>query len=319
MNNSNMNKGKKKHWNLSLRQKEGIMGYVFNLPFIIGFIFLFLVPFVQSIIFSLSSLSFGRGGYELEFIGLENFRHILFVDVNFMTTFIETVRQMITDVPIILIFSFFAALILNHKIKGRLIFLLIFFLPVIYGAGAILHFEQGDPAMQMYLTGGDITTTTQAQIGGEELELSVNIVRRLLINLQLPRQFTQYIIYAIDHIAELIRASGIQILIFLAGLRSISESLYEASKVEGANAWQNFWLITLPILSPLVLTNVVYTVIDSFTAVNRNPLMGLINEFISSGGGYGRGTAMSWFYLLSVFLYLGVIVFVVSRFVFYQE
>ncbi|MFW5788268.1 MAG: carbohydrate ABC transporter permease [Halanaerobiaceae bacterium] len=313
---------KKNKTGLSLKQKEGIMGYIFNLPFIIGFIFLFLYPFVQSIIFSLSKLNFGREGYSLEFIGLQNFRYSLFVNTDFVPAFFNTLTRMVTDVPIILVFSFFAAFLLNQKFRGRFAFRLIFFLPVIYGAGIILKLEQGDAMMGILQSVGDVSRADVGGVGAaaaEELTLSVAFVEELLMNLQLPRRFTGYIIYAIEHISELIRASGIQILIFLAGLQSIPDSLFEASRVEGANSWENFWLITLPLMSPLILTNIIYSVIDFFTAVNRNELMEFIDEIVFSGSGYGVGTAMSWLYLISVFIILGLLFLIVSRFVYYQE
>ena len=69
----------------------------------------------------------------------------------------------------------------------------------------------------------------------------------------------------VDSLFELIWKTGIQQLIFLAGLQTINASMYEVAKIEGATGWETFWKVTFPMISPMLLINIIYTLIDSFT------------------------------------------------------
>mgnify|MGYP000846029620 CR=1 FL=1 len=293
---------------LSLRQQKALTGYLFSLPFIIGFIFFFLAPFIQALIFSLHRLVIVRGGYELVFTKWENYRYALTVDTKFVPTFVETFLRMLLYVPAIILFSFFAAILLNHKFRGRLLARSIFFLPVILGSGVVLALEQTD-----YMR-----TMMEQSANAFGSFMSGPALTNFLMQLKIPYQLMTYVINVVDRVPEIIRASGIQILIFLAGLQSISGSLYEAAKVEGASGWQSFWLITLPIMSPIILANVVYSIIDSFLAAN-NELVVYIRSTAFGGAGFGIGTAMGVMYFGAVAVVLAVVVAIMSRFVFYQE
>jgi ABC-type sugar transport system permease subunit len=138
------------------------------------------------------------------------------------------------------------------------------------------------------------------------------------MQLKMPREILAYVITVVEHIPQVIRASGIQILIFLAGLQSIPGTLYEASKVEGASAWQTFWMITMPMMSPIVLANVVYSIIDSFLSP-ANALVMYIRDTAFAGAGFGIGTAMGVMYFAAVTIALALVVWILSRWVFYQE
>ena len=174
----------------------------------------------------------------------------------------------------------FAANLLNQKFKGRTIARVVFFLPVILGAGIVLQMEQTD-----YIMG---QLRSAAVEGGV---LSGAILRQFLYELRIPETSLDYVMEAVDRIPEIIRASGVQILIFLAGLQSIPRSLYEAADVEGFTGWECFWLITLPMLSPLILTNAIYTIIDSFTTP-ANPLVSLLERRIWWRA--GMALALQW-------------------------
>ncbi|HLV09772.1 MAG TPA: ABC transporter permease subunit [Halanaerobiales bacterium] len=134
----------------------------------------------------------------------------------------------------------------------------------------------------------------------------------------LPNWLIDYIIMAVENIPSIIRSSGIQILIFLAGLQSISPSVYEAAKVEGATGWESFWLITFPMISPLLITNTVYTIVDGLTRAD-NPLVQMIRDATFSGKGYGVSTAMSTLYFLAIALLLGLVFKLISGYIFYRE
>jgi len=293
---------------MSKRQRDALMGILFTLPFTIGFIFFFLYPFLQSVNFSLSTLTIVPDGYELEAAGWSNYRHALVVHVDYVRVFVETLWRTIWDVPLILIFSFFAAGMLNQAFHGRAAARMIFFLPVILGAGMVLRLEQADYFMTAL-------KEAQQETGGL---LSGAFLRQFLQEIRIPLQVFNFIVDAVDRIPEIIRASGVQILIFLAGLQSVPRSLYEAADVEGASSWENFWMITLPMLSPLILTNTVYTVIDSFTA-GHNELVVLIRDTAFRGDGFGLSSAMGVMYFLAIAVILGIFTAIISRYVFYNE
>lgn len=293
---------------LSLRHQKALTGYLFSLPFIIGFILFFLAPFIQALVFSLHKLVIVKGGYELVYTKWENYRYALMVDTKFIPTFVETFLRMLLDVPAIILFSFFAAILLNNDFRGRLLARSIFFLPVILGAGVILSLEQTDYMRTMLEQSAN-------PLGGF---MSGPALTSFLMQMKIPYQMMNYVINVVERVPEIIRASGIQILIFLAGLQSISGSLYEAAKVEGASGWQSFWMITLPIMSPIILANVVYSIIDSFLAAN-NALVVYIRGTAFGGAGFGIGTAMGVMYFAAVAVVLAVVVGIMSRWVFYQE
>lgn len=294
---------------ISLRTREGLLGYLFTLPFILGFILMFLYPFVQSIIFSLSRLEITTTGYDLIPVGVENYHRALFVNAEYPRHLLETALTMGRDVPLILIFSFFAAILLNQKFKGRLAARVIFFLPVILGADIILKMESAD-----YMTALLDGTVDQQMLG----LISRGELRELLMHLKLPEVLLLYIIQGAERLAEIIRSSGIQILIILAGLQSIPPSLYEVAEIEGATGWENFWKITLPLLSPLILTCVIYTIVDFFTSPT-NPLVEFIDSYAFGGAGYGISMAMSWVYFTMVALVLAIVGGIISRRVFYMN
>lgn len=292
---------------LSLTQQRSLMGILFTLPFALGFLLFFLYPFFQSIVFSVSDLRITQQGFELTFVGLKNYLHSLTVHPTFVRVFVETVGKMLAEVPLILVFSFFAALLLNQKFKGRWIARVIFFLPVIMGAGIILTMEQTD--YMMILQSSPVSDPTA---------MSGTTLRDLLFQTRLPEQLLEYIVNAVDQIPLIIRASGIQILIFLAGLQSISPALFEAADVEGATKWESFWMITLPMMGPLILTNVVYSIIDSFVSPH-NELVVLIRASAFGGAGYGVSLAMSWIYFASILLILAITTRIIAKNIFYQE
>ncbi|MDI9486177.1 MAG: sugar ABC transporter permease [Bacillota bacterium] len=293
---------------LSLRRQKALTGYLFSLPFIIGFIFFFLAPFIQSLIFSMNRLVIVSGGYELEYIKWENFRYALQVDTEFLPKFTETLLRMLVDVPAIIFFAFFAAMLLNSKFRGRLLARSVFFLPVILGSGVVLSLEQTDYMRTMLEQSGNALSGF----------MSGPALTNFLMQMKIPPQMMLYVIDVVERVPEVIRASGIQILIFLAGLQSISSSLYEAAKVEGASGWQSFWMITLPVMSPIIFANVIYTIIDSFLAAN-NELVVYIRSTAFGGAGFGVGTAMGVMYFFAVAVVLAIVVAVMSRWVFYQE
>ncbi|MCL2403974.1 MAG: sugar ABC transporter permease [Defluviitaleaceae bacterium] len=298
--------------------KKAIVGYLFISPFLVGFIFLFLGTLLQTFEFSRSFMSVGPDGYVLTPVGWDNFRRLFFVDPDFAFELVRAVFGMLPEVAMIIIFSFFTATLINQKFMGRSLARAVLFLPIILTSGVVLALEMND-AMLLYLS--DVSGQAMA-LDGDSMRL-LNSIDNMLGNLFITvGNFTIdpafMIVMAIDNIYDIIIASGVQILVFLAGLQSIPPSLYEASTVEGATGWENFWKITFPMISPLVLVNVVYTIIDSFTRPT-NEVMGIIHSMAFGQLDFGGSSAAALVYFLLVILALGIVVGLLSRWVFYYD
>lgn len=285
------------------------MGYLFISPFLIGFILFFLSPLIRSFIFSLNELYLGPRGLESVWYGFKHYSYAFTVDPEFRQILVDSIIEMVTNVPIIIIFSFFAATLLNQYFKGRFLARAIFFLPVILASGVIGRIEQNDVILQMMRN----PTEEVRDLG----LLSFNI-ETILLEARLHPSFVEYIFLAIDRIYQVINDSGVQILIFLAGLQSISPSLFESAEVEGATGWESFWKITFPMVSPLILVNTIYSIIDSFTK-SENEVMQFMHERAFAMAKFGYASALAWIYLAVIALLLVIIGLFYRKRVFYYE
>ena len=318
MNNTANVKVAKKKKPASLDAKKARAGWFFVLPFVIGFVILYIPMLVSSIEFSFSKIHvLGKAGYALEFIGLQNYREALFSDANFVRTLTESIQQLVLDVPAIVIFSLFMAIVLNQKMIGRAVFRAIFFIPVILATGLIDQIDQSNAAMN-YMSNGGIDTGA----GGAESEGLINTmdITNLLGNMVIGTELVEYVVNIVNNIFNIVNRSGVQMLIFLSGLQSISPAIYESCKMDGATGWETFWKITFPMISPMILVNTIYTVIDSFTS-ESNVVMTYINKVYNEGTLRPRelSSAMSWIYFLLVLVLIGLVSLLVSAFVFYQR
>lgn len=296
--------------NFSLTEKRNLAGWFFIAPWIIGFVFLMLYPFIQSFVFSLSDLRIVAGGYRLDPVGLENYRYILFGHPDYVRVVAESVGNMLANVPLILIFSVFAASLIQHEFKGRTVTRVVFFLPVIISSGVVLKLQSQDWMRELM----------QASLseGGAGTMLRSFALREYLLESGLNKTFVLYITGAVNRIHEIINQSGVQILIALAGLQSIPDSFYEAAEMEGASKWELFWKVTFPVILPLLIASAVYTIIDSFTAYN-NETMEMVQTTAFGQSNYGQSAAMSWVYFVIVMLVLALLYALTARKVFYRE
>ncbi|SDY95394.1 ABC-type sugar transport system, permease component [Evansella caseinilytica] len=294
---------------MSLEERKGLWGWLFIAPWLVGFTLLFAVPLFQSVRYSFSELSLTASGLQLDYTALANYRYSVMQHVDYNRTLVEAVVNMIVNVPLIIIFSLFVATLLNQRFKGRMAARAIFFLPVILASGVIASIESGDYLQSAMMGGGaDSNAGSGSMLRSFELE-------KLLLQSGMNEFFVVYLTGAVDRIYEIVSASGVQIIIFLAGLQSIAPQLYEASKIEGATGYEAFWKITFPMISPLILTNVIYTVIDSFT---NNDMTMLIQETAFQQFNFGLSAAMSWMYFLIIAVILFITTYLISKKVFYQ-
>ncbi len=297
---------------LSLTGKEAVAGVLFILPFLIGFFGIFLPLIVESIHFSFTNMEVSSTGYVLKPAadnGLEHYLRALTIDPDFNLQLLTSIGQMAAKVPLVIIFSFFAATLINQKFHGRAIARSVFFFPVILTSGVIMGLENSDLLLQTLSTTGE---------SADDMASFLNMARFLSEYTNLPASVIGFLSDAVNGIYDIVVASGVQILIFLAGLQSISPSLYEASSIEGATAWENFWKITFPMISSMILVNSVYTIIDQFTN-ETNEMMTTIRDTIFVDIKYGYGSAMAWIYFICIAVILIIVGGLISRKVFYYD
>ncbi|MDQ0060259.1 carbohydrate ABC transporter permease [Paenibacillus harenae] len=294
---------------LSLEQKNRYYGLYFILPWFVGFLFLFMIPLLSSLRYSLSNLQVTDEGFSLDFIGFANYREALLSHESYVRILTESVINIGVNTPLIIIFSLFFAVLLNQKFRGRVLARAIFFLPVILASGIIASIENGDLMQSVVKSANDTTGGDLSVI--DNLQLTV-----MLVQSGIDIRFVEYLTGAVSRIYEIVSQSGVQILIFLAGLQSISPSLYEAAKIEGSTGYEAFWKITFPMISPLILTNLVYTIIDSFISDETSRL---VVDTAFKSFNFGLSAAMAWMYFAVIALVLWITTSIVSRKVFYQD
>ena len=127
----------------------------------------------------------------------------------------------------------------------------------------------------------------------------------------LPTKIANYLAGAADRIYDIIVLSGVQILVFLAALQSIPQTMYEVASIEGASAWESYWRITFPMTCPMIMTCMIYTIIDSFTS-SGNATLSMIEDTAFSTFNFGVSAAMSWIYSVLILLLLGLVVLVMK-------
>lgn len=283
------------------------LGYVFVAPFAIGFLLLMLYPMLQSLIYSFCELVFD-GSVSLKFIGLKNYKDAFLVDTEYRQLLLDSVRDMALSVPVILIFSLLVAVFLNKNFVGKSVYQIIFFIPVILSSGILPGLFEND-----LIRSSIINASSAAGTGEAAATFDVSEMTEMLISMNLPETLAEYIMYGISNILEIINSSGIQILVFTMALKSIPAPLYEASDIEGATAWENFWKITLPMIMPQMLVNVTYTVIDAFVN-NTNPIMQSINAYNYSKFNFGYAAGLAWAYFVIILAVLVVFAGLVNLF-----
>ena len=303
----------------SLDKRKARAGWLFVLPFLIGLVFIYLPILWESISFSLCNYTTSRGGIVTkEFVGFKNYSSALFGEAAFAQSLLTGLQEMAFDIPAILIFSLFVAVILNQKMVGRAAFRAIFFLPVVVSTGmmeSIMVRSYGASGNEMDL--GMQESATQKLESNMALE---GLLASIFDGLGFGGGLVTYIVSAVASISGIINRSGVQILIFLAALQSISPAIYESCQIDGATSWETFWKITFPMVSPMILVNAVYTIIDSFTT-DSNSVMKVINNTYMGfkAGARHISAAMGWMYFLVVLLVVGVVAAIFSAYVFYQR
>ncbi|MBQ8849264.1 MAG: sugar ABC transporter permease [Clostridia bacterium] len=302
----------------SLDKRKARGGWLFVAPFVIGFLFIYLPIIIDSISYSFCTMKVLGGGAKpvFEFVGFENYHEALFVNPDYVETLLTGLQNMAFDIPMILIFSLFMAVLLNQKMAGRAVFRAIFFIPVILATGVMESIEAQN-IMGDYMEEAGGIDDGSGQSTASDIVSSMD-VEQLFAGMAIGEGLVEYVTTAINNIYNIVNRSGVQMLIFLSGLQSISPAIYESVQIDGASAWETFWKITFPMISPMILVNAVYTIIDSFTT-DSNVVMSFISEQYNQPNGNVVSSAMAWMYFLIVIAIIAIVAGIFSAFVFYQR
>lgn len=288
---------------MKYRTKRKLNGFLYTVPWLIGFVMFFAVPIINTIIYSFSEVGVKEtGGMELTPTGISNYISLFTEQVTsdshtFLQLFSDENLGLLTNAPIIVIFSLFLAILANMNFKGRGFVRVIFFLPIVLGLSVITE-------MITVSTGGDLVALRGTGI------FSQGIAARMLIKYtSIDTDIIFTVTDFVDNIFNLMSQAGVQTLIYLAGLQSISPSLYEVAKIEGATTYETFWKVTLPMIGNISVFVVVYTVVNIFLS---SPIAKEVYRFAFQRSKIGIGSALSVVYMLNVLLIL-LLILLISR------
>lgn len=290
---------------ITMRRRRAIMGLVFISPWLIGVCLFFFYPMGQSFVYMFNDVTVKPGGMNAEYVGMEIIQDVLMNDPDNVRMMLSVIAQTLGEVVLITAFSLFIALILSQEFRGRTVARAIFALPIIVSSGVLLAVFRQDLFVSSMTQNSDVTIFQSAA-----LEMS-------MLKLGLDPALVSELTSTVSEILDLIWKCGVQILLFLGGIKAVPVQLYEVCHVEGANAWQTFWKVTFPLVTPFILLNVVYSIIDSFTYYS-NPVMQKIQEYFNNTY-TSSGTTLAVAYCLLVLAVTGIVAGLISRKVFYIE
>ena len=293
-----------------LQKRKAISGYLFISPFIIGFLTFMVQPLFQSLYMSFCDVKLGAGSFDLVWKSIDNYNYAFRVDADYVRLLTEELMRMAVYSLAIMVFSFFVALVLNQKFKGRALVRSVFFLPVILASGVMLKLDSNNALMAALAQTVEINAQGSASI----TDALQNILRTSGVGVRAFEKLFE----VIDNIYDVAISSGIQIIIFLSGLQTISQSMYEAADIEGCTKWESLWKITFPMVSSLFLVNWIYTVVD-FCMRSDNEVIDKITTNMNVNLNYGLASAMSWTYFVLVMAIIGVSSLIISKGVYYYE
>lgn len=300
---------------VSMKTKRAVNGYLFILPWLIGFALFYVRSLYQTVEFSLSTLDvLPAGGYELDFVGLANYVTAFTGHGTFKQTLTTSLMNMVVDVPLIIFFSLFVAMLLNKKMKCRGLVRAIFFLPVLMNSEAISGTLEY--AAQMMAGGLSGTSAEMAEAASSGSAVSMAYFIELFGEIALPTSVLNYVVDAVSRISDIIQDSGVQIVLFIAALQSITPSMYEVAKIEGATGYETFWKVTFPMVMPHIITNTIYTIVDAFS---QSEVVNLAYTTAFTEGQYGLSSAFSVISTVITCSLLAIVVYLISKKTFYYN
>lgn len=274
----------------TFQQRQNKLGYLFMSPWILGFLVFTLFPFVATIYLSFTDVKSTILGFEISFVGLENYFTAFFKNTEFVPALLAFLAMIIPYTFVIVIVSFILAYLLNKIIKGKGIFRTIYFLPVIIMSGPVMY-----QILDSDAPGGMVETFR---------EYSSLFVMQMIASYS--QQFANLLIDVFEQLSIILWFTGIPIVLFINGLQKINASLYEAAKIDSANSWQIMWKITIPIIKPIALMVTIFTIAQLGT-YDTNPVYALIKTATNNtSGGLGFAATYAWIYSLVVLVIIGL-------------
>ncbi len=275
-----------------LESKRMRYGYTFVAHWVIGLIIFFAYPLISSIKYGFNDVRITPGNIVTEYVGLKHFKQILSVDPTYVTDLRDSLGMMFYSLPIIISISLILAVLLNQKFKGRTFFRAIFFLPVMMSTSVVMNILSGEfVTIPLFSTGESGTGIIDYQ--------------SILANLNVPDELTPILTFLLSNTINLVWNCGVQTILFLAGLQSIPSSLYEVSKIEGANKWEEFWWITVPSLRNIISLVMIYTMIDLFADMKNEVVDRAYSLMV--GQQFGESSARLWVYFVIVLAVIGTV------------
>lgn len=290
---------KKKRSGASLETVKNRAGATFVIHWTIGLIMFFGHPLVNSVWYAFNNVRIEPGKIVTEFVGIRHFYTILQEDPKYLNHLRDSLGMLFYSLPIIIALSLILAVILNQKFYGRTVFRAIFFIPVIMSTSVVMN-----------LLNSDFITLPLFSSG--EAGAGIIDYRGIIANLDIPDTFSPILTFLLSNTISLIWSCGVQTILFLAGLQSIPSSLYEVSKIEGANKWEEFWLITVPSLRNILSLVIIYTMIDLFADMKNQVISTAYSLMISQN--FGESSAMLWFYFAIVIVVISAVYAAYQRF-----
>lgn len=284
------NMSPQKHLNISHRTRRTITGSLFFLPWLIGFLVITAYPLIYSLVICFNQVQIKPGAIELEYIGWEYFRQAFAVDTEYPTKLVSSVSNVLLGTPLVVVFSLVIALLLNGKFKGRTVYRIIFFMPVIIMSGPVM---------------AELVSESSAM----SIDMDIMGIRGILM--EMDRGWANILSTFLNSFIRILWFCGVQIIVFLAGLQKIDRSMYEAASIDGATMWEAFWKITLPHMRPIILLNAIYTIIEMGTAAEDVTNVKIVGAVRDIARPYSYAAVLSWIYafcllimILFVFLLL---------------
>lgn len=291
---------------LSVEKARKRAAWVFLAPWLVGLVCFFVVPLAYSVIYSFSdvSISSEKIGLAISFKGIYNYNYLFTRDAQFLMTVWDSIVELLYSVPVIFVFSIFIGMLLNQKFKGRGIVRSVFFLPVIIASGVVMKIIEQD-------------VFVQTSMGEQSSTFQTDAISEILLRAGIPQKLSDIITGVTGGVFDLSWKSGIQILLFISALQSISPSYYEAASIEGANAWESFWKITFPLLSPTSMLVIIYSIVDSFTDVSNKVMDSMLERF--NNFYYGIASASAVIYMIAIMLVIGIVLLIFRKNIFHNS
>lgn len=282
-------KQKRVHKSKSFQKRQDKCGYLFMLPWIVGFIIFTMIPFVMTIYLSFTEVKQDIRGFNISFVGISNYKQAFFVNTDFTPALVSFLGMIIPYTLVIVIMAFILAMMLNSIVRGKSLFRTIYFLPVVVLSGPVMY-------QLMNL---------ETEVEGQVNQLYHSFLIRMIESYS--PMAADAMVSLFDNLSIILWFAGIPIVLFINGLQKINPSLYEAAKIDSATNWQILWKITMPIIRPTALIVTVFTIVQLGAMDTINPVLVMIKErTANTSGGFGYAATISWIYSLIVLVIIGL-------------